>query len=122
MSLHTLLAATDFSAPSHHTAKRAAMLAQQIGAKLELVHVLDKNELNELLRLLSGNGEAWQERIRSQARESLSQLANNISEPHSVKCWTPFGGGRSTGEHRRSGGCPQRESSDCWRTWNRFHA
>lgn len=78
MSLHTLLAATDLSAPSRHTAQRAAMLAQQIGAKLEFVHVLDKRELDELHRLL---GEAWQERIRSQARESLSQFVDNISEP-----------------------------------------
>ena len=52
MSLHTLLVATDLSAPSRFTAQRAAMLAQQIGAKLEFVHVLDKKELNELQRLL----------------------------------------------------------------------
>ncbi|MEE8529394.1 MAG: universal stress protein [Nitrosomonadaceae bacterium] len=94
MSLHTLLAATDLSAPSRHTAQRAAMLAQQIGAKLELVHVLDKNELNELLRLLSGNGEAWQERIRSQARESLLQFADNISESFGI----------SVGRHLAEGG------------------
>ncbi len=81
MRMRNLLAATDISAPSRHTALRAAILAQQIGAKLELVHVLDKNELNELLQLFSGNGEAWQERIRSQARESLLQFADNISEP-----------------------------------------
>jgi nucleotide-binding universal stress UspA family protein len=54
------------------------MLAQQIGAKLELVHVLDKNELNELLRLLGEKGKLWQERIRSQAQVSLSQLADDI--------------------------------------------
>ena len=80
MSLQTLVAATNISSPSP-TAQRAAMLAQQIGAKLELVHVLDRNELNELLRLLGEKGKLWQERIHSQARESLSQLADNISEP-----------------------------------------
>ncbi len=80
MSLHTLLAATDLSAPSRHTAQRAAILAQQIGAKLELVHVLDKNKLNKLLRLLGEKGRLWQENIQSQTRESLSQLADNISE------------------------------------------
>jgi nucleotide-binding universal stress UspA family protein len=81
MNQHTLLASTDLSAPSRHTVQRAAMLAQQIGAKLELVHVLDKNELNELLRLLGEKGKLWQERIQSQARESLSQLADDISKP-----------------------------------------
>lgn len=84
-SLRTLLSATDLSEPSRHTAERAAMLAQQIGAKLELVHTLDKNELNELLRLLSEKGEGLQERIRSQARESLSQLASNINEQFGIR-------------------------------------
>jgi nucleotide-binding universal stress UspA family protein len=84
-SLRTLLSATDLSAPAHHTVQRAAMLAQQNEAKLELVHALEKNELDELLRLLSENGEEWQERIRSQARESLSQLADNISEQFGIR-------------------------------------
>ena len=83
-SLRTLLVATDLSAPSRHTAQRAAMLAQQIGARLELVHVLDKNELDKLLRLLTEKGEELQERIRSQARGSLSQLADNISEQFGI--------------------------------------
>ncbi|TFH09645.1 MAG: universal stress protein, partial [Nitrosomonadales bacterium] len=80
-SLCTLLVTTDLSAPSRHTVQRAAMLAQQIGAKLELVHVLDKNKLNELLRLLGEKGKLWQERIQSQAHESLSRLADDISKP-----------------------------------------
>ena len=84
-SLRTLLSATDLSAPSRYTAHRAAMLAQQNEAKLELVHALEKNELDELLRLLSENGEEWQERIRSQALESLSQLADNISEQFGIR-------------------------------------
>ena len=82
--LHTLLSATDLSSPSRYTAHRAAMLARQIGAKLELVHALDKNELDKLLRLLTEKGEELQERIRSQARGSLSQLADNISEQFGI--------------------------------------
>jgi nucleotide-binding universal stress UspA family protein len=50
-SLRTLLVATDLSAPSRHTAQRAAMLAQQIGARLELVHVLEQSALDELREL-----------------------------------------------------------------------
>jgi nucleotide-binding universal stress UspA family protein len=84
MSLPTLLAATDLSAPSRHTAQRAAILAQQIGAKLELVHVLDKRELDELQRLLGEDGEVLKERIRSQTRELLAQLANDVGEPLGV--------------------------------------
>jgi len=81
MSLHTLLVATDLSAPSRFTAQRAAMLAQQIGTKLEFVHVLDKKELNELQRLLGEDGEALKERIRLQSRELLAQLADDVGEP-----------------------------------------
>ena len=84
MSLHTLLAATDISAPSRITAQRAAMLAEQIGAKLEFVHVLDKRELDELQRLLGEDGEVLKERIRSQTRELLAQLADEVGEPLGV--------------------------------------
>ncbi len=79
-SLHTLLAATDLSTSSHNVALRAAIIAQRIGAKLELIHVLDKRELNELQRLLGEDGETVKY-IRSQMRELLSQLANDIGEP-----------------------------------------
>ena len=79
-NLHTLLAAIDFSESSHNVALRAAMMAQRIGAKLELVHVLDKRELNELQRLLGENSEVVKH-IRSQTRELLLQLANDIGEP-----------------------------------------
>lgn len=37
--LHALLAAADLSAPAHHAAMRAAMLASESGARLELLHV-----------------------------------------------------------------------------------
>jgi nucleotide-binding universal stress UspA family protein len=84
MSLPILLAATDISAPSRFTAQRAAMLAEQIGAKLEFVHVLDKRELDELQRLLGEDGEVLKERIRSQTRELLAQLADDVGEPLGV--------------------------------------
>jgi len=84
MSLPILLAATDISAPSRFTAQRAAMLSEQIGAKLEFVHALDKSELDELQRLLGEDGEVLKERIRSQTRELLAQLANDVGEPIGV--------------------------------------
>lgn len=81
MNLHTLLAATDLTAPSHFTAQRAAMLAQQIGARLEFVHVLDKRELAELQRLL---GDTLKERIQSQSLELLKKLADDVGKPLSI--------------------------------------
>jgi len=81
MNTYTLLAATDLSSSSRYTTQRAAMLAQQIGAQLELVHVIEKRELEELQRLL---GEALKENIRSQTKELLDKLAGDIGEPLGV--------------------------------------
>lgn len=82
--LHTLLAATDLSAPSRHAALRAAMLARETGARLELLHVLESSALSELQQLFGEDGAALQERLRAQAREALAQLAADIGEPQGV--------------------------------------
>ena len=75
MNTYTLLAATDLSPSSRNTVQRAAMLAQQISAQLELVHVIEKRELEELQRLL---GESLKDNIQSQNQELLKELANDI--------------------------------------------
>ena len=79
-SLHTLLAATDLSAPSRHAAQRAALLAKQAGARLELVHLLETSALDELRRLFGADGDALQARIRADADDSLSQLATDVGQ------------------------------------------
>ena len=78
MNTYTLLAATDLSPSSHNTVQRAAMLAQQISAQLELVHVIEKRELEELQRLL---GETLKENIQSQNQKLLKELADDIGGP-----------------------------------------
>ncbi len=84
MKLHTLLAATDFSAPSRHAAKRAAMLAKQTGSQFELMHVIEKNALAELQQIFGGNDKSLQDSVRDQAREAMSQLATDTGEPLGV--------------------------------------
>ncbi|MDD2882484.1 MAG: universal stress protein [Rhodoferax sp.] len=81
------LAATDLSAPAHHAAERAAMLARQTGGKLALVHVLEKNALTELKRLFDQTGDAMLERMRQQASDALAQLAFElrVGEPLEVR-------------------------------------
>ena len=79
-SLRTLLAATDLSASSNRSALRAAMLAKESGAKLELVHVLEQSALDELRELFKKDGEALQENIRSQTKKELSQLADDLAK------------------------------------------
>ena len=84
MSLRTLVAAIDLSSLSRFTVLRAAMLAQQTGAQLELVHVLDKRELDELQRLLGNDSKSIEKRIKSQTHELLVQLADDTGEPLGV--------------------------------------
>jgi nucleotide-binding universal stress UspA family protein len=81
MNTYTLLTATDLSPSSRYTTQRAVMLAQQTGAQLELVHVIEKRELEELQRLL---GETLKENIRSQTKELLGKLASDTGEPLGV--------------------------------------
>lgn len=81
MSLHTLLTATDLSKQSSITAKRAAMLAQQIEAQLEFVHVLNSRELEELHRLLGEEGDTFERKIRSQSKELLDKLVDSVCKP-----------------------------------------
>lgn len=82
--LQTLLVATDLSAPSRHAALRAALLAKESKSRLELLHVLESTALGELQRVFEKDGAAMQERIRSQARDGLLQLAADIGELRGV--------------------------------------
>lgn len=82
--LHTLLAATDLSAPSRHAALRAAMLARETGARLEILHVLESSALDEVQRMFGDDGAALRERLRTQAREALTQLAADVGESQGV--------------------------------------
>jgi len=72
------LAATDLSAPSHHAAERAAMLARQSGGTLVLLNVLEKDALLELRRLFDTNAGALEETLRAQAGQALAQLAAEL--------------------------------------------
>lgn len=85
---YTLLAATDLSAPARHAAQRAALLARDINARLELAHVLEQGALDELRRRFGAEGEALQARIREQAREALAQLAADVGAPLGVSAGT----------------------------------
>ena len=79
--LRNLLVATDLSAPARHAVARAAMLASKTGARLELVHAIEKGALGELRRLFGERGDEVRERILAEARDSLSKLAAEVCAP-----------------------------------------
>lgn len=80
-ALRTLLAATDLSAPSRHAAQRAALLAREAGARLELLHVVEAGALEQLRHLLGQQAAPVAERLLAEAREELAQLAADIGAP-----------------------------------------
>ncbi|MEO7938682.1 MAG: universal stress protein [Burkholderiaceae bacterium] len=80
----SLLVATDLSALSRHAALRAAMLAGQMGGTLALLHVLETPALVALRRLL-GQAEAdLEQRLATQASDTLTELAQQIAREHAV--------------------------------------
>jgi len=80
-TLRTLLVATDLSAPARHAALRAALLAHAAGAHLELLHVVEGGALDQLRHLLGAAAGPVAERLLSEAREELAQLAAEIGAP-----------------------------------------
>ena len=73
-ALHSIVAATDFSAPARQAADRAARLAHETGARLTLVHALPQQPLAELRQWL-GEHPAAEQRLRQQARQELDTMA-----------------------------------------------
>lgn len=75
------LAATDLSPPSRRAAQRAALLARHSGGRMALVHVLEKDAMTELRRLLGQGSEALQTRMHEQALDTLTQMAQELGAP-----------------------------------------
>lgn len=82
--MNRILAATDLSAPARHAAARAALLAAETGASLELLHVVEAGALAELRRLFGADAGDLGERVVDQARAGLRQLAAEVGEPGGV--------------------------------------
>lgn len=75
--MKSILAATDFSAPSLNAARRAAALAREHAATVTLMHVVPSGGLQELRQWLAG-GEALEQRLHEEARERLAALADEL--------------------------------------------
>jgi universal stress protein E len=80
-----LMAATDLSAPARHAAERAASVAAQTGASLDLVHVAAPAPLETLRRLVSPVPEGLEDRWQHAARERLDALAAALRAQHRLQ-------------------------------------
>lgn len=76
--LQSIVAATDFSAPSRHAALRAAMLGETSGASLTLAHALGDSALEDLRRWLADDSQA-SGLLEDDARRRLSELAQELT-------------------------------------------
>lgn len=75
----TLLAATDFSDDARQAALRAAYLAAQLGAKLELLHVMSATSLSYMRELFKLGSEA-DAKLLDDARRMLDELVEDVAE------------------------------------------
>lgn len=81
-SINSILAATDFSVDGNNAARRAALLAHELGARLRILHVLDAAGRKPLRDWFSPKPDV--DLDAAQARDALRRLALEISRAHDL--------------------------------------
>lgn len=84
MKIDRLLAATDISAPANHAVERAAMIARETGATLDLLHVISFGPLEKLRKLMQDTSAAMQQRILETAHGRLIAQAEALAKRYGV--------------------------------------
>lgn len=82
--MNRILAATDLSAPARHAAERAALVAGQTGAALDLIHVASVGPLEKLRQLVGELPAELEQSVLDAARDELRELAAMLVERHGV--------------------------------------
>ncbi len=82
-ALRQILVATDFSASARHAADRAARLAHETGARLDLLHVLPGQALQELRQWL-GSGHASERQLEADVEQQLQQQVDELKRARRV--------------------------------------
>lgn len=86
--LKRLLAATDLSAPARHAVERAALVSQETGASLDLLHVANLAPLERLRQLMLETSEELQQRVLDAARAKLCELVEALLKSYNVSAGT----------------------------------
>ncbi|HUW26571.1 MAG TPA: universal stress protein [Gallionella sp.] len=82
--LTRILTATDLSTPARHAVGRAFRIAAEIGARLDITHVISQSALDTLRRLLGTQASPVEQHILDEAREKLVQLAADFGQIHGL--------------------------------------
>lgn len=86
-ALTHILTATDLSTPGTHAAQRAALLAQQSGARLDVLHVAQQAPMARLQQLVSTGAlpANLDQRLLDSAQARLQELADLLAKEQGVK-------------------------------------
>jgi nucleotide-binding universal stress UspA family protein len=80
LQLQRVLATTDLSAPARHAAERAALVAKDAGATLQLVHVISDTVLGRLRRLTEGSPDDVELRLRGKIDRDVARLEEHLAQ------------------------------------------
>ncbi|MDQ7988666.1 MAG: universal stress protein [Candidatus Dactylopiibacterium sp.] len=80
MTFSSLLATTDLSPHAALAARRGARLARQLGARFDLLHVLEKSSLDQVQAFFGAGNPALAERLETDARDGLHELATTLAD------------------------------------------
>ncbi|MDQ1242891.1 MAG: hypothetical protein QG550_2143 [Pseudomonadota bacterium] len=83
--IQRLLAATDLSAPARHAAERAALVASELGAALELLHVISVAPADRLRRLLAEAPADLEAQVATEASTEVQRLADGLRQQYQVQ-------------------------------------
>jgi nucleotide-binding universal stress UspA family protein len=74
--IRAIVATTDFSFSAHRAARRAGVLAKELGARLDLLHVVDTSTAKSLLR--HSPGFDVEQPLRLESKRALDSLTEDI--------------------------------------------
>lgn len=97
-AINRVLATTDLSAPARHAAERAARLAAEIGARLELIHVIGRTPLDKLRQLVTPQSAEVEQRVVELATAEVEELAETLRLHHGLSAGVKVVSGPLLGE------------------------
>lgn len=85
---HSILVATDLSAPARHAAERAALISQHHARPLCLLHVANTAPLARLSQLMTVTQDSMTQKVLAAAQSRLHELAELIQKKYGVNSAT----------------------------------
>lgn len=88
-----LLAATDFSEPATQAVERAALIARELGASLELIHVANLGLLTHFQQLVADVPADLEKRLLNALQDELGEQADRLQGKYAISVHTRVAAG-----------------------------